>query len=745
MKQFSIRQHIAWLTLMPLLFMVISLETFFLQDRFSALDNELAERGRLITSQLASASEYGVFSNNQVFLHNLAQNVLKQQDVQGVIIVDEVSGILIAAGSFSSASGDKSDNIGTALDKNSSLFRSTENFPVSDNLPMPVYPNSAGLQIYWPIVPAQVVLDESANIGTGITPTGAVVVQMSAGHTGQLKSRLLWGTLVSTLLFLIFPISLIYLASRNIINPLRRLNDVVQQFGEGRLQTRAILPVRVTELTSLSRGFNDMAEKLQREHELLQQHATKLTEAQRIAHLGNWEWDIANNTLGCLKEINRIFGQTSQTTSTTYEAFLQAVHADDRESVNQHFREALEHRRPFSLDHRVLLADGKLCYVHQQAEVSPGDEGKPMMMTGTIQDITERKQAERELRQQKKLIRQVIDTDPNLIFVKDEKGVFLLANQAVADYYGMTISDMIDHSFTHLNSNPQEVEKFVAEDREVILNGRVIVEDQMLMQHGKPHWYHKIKKPLPQEDGSIHILGIAVDITDLKLSEQKLAESYRELQQLSLHLENVRTEERVQIARNLHDEMGAILVALKMRISWLATNLPPETPELQDEVGHLTQLTTDGIQTLRQTVSDLRPNLLDDIGLTAAVGDYAKKFQHNTKIGCTLTMPEESYELTQAQSVTVFRIIQESLNNVAKHALASRVDLHFAVQGESLLLRITDNGIGFEIEPKANSFGMIGIRERALMIGGMATIDSTPGLGTCVSLSIPLAPHNWSI
>ena len=360
------------------------------------------------------------------------------------------------------------------------------------------------------------------------------------------------------------------------------------------------------------------------------------------------------------------------------------------------------------------------------------------LFVAIVRDIQQRKEAERELRDQKNLMRQVIDTDPNEIFVKDEQGRFVLANQAVADYYGMAIPQLIGRTDSEVNPDRLEAEGFMAADREVINSRREVVMTEMLTRDGKQRWVHTVKRPLYHEDGSVHVLGIAVDITGLKQSETRLAESYRELQRLSLHLENVRTEERTRIARNLHDEMGATLAALKMRIGWLASKLPGALPELTGEVKHLSELVSDGIRTMRKVVSELRPNLLDDVGLAEAVHDYAKKFQRDTEIECTVELPKQGFRLDGEQSATVFRIIQESLSNVAKHARASKVGVIIGIEGKSLLLQITDNGIGFDTGRKSQSFGLLGIKERALMIGGKATITSEPGKGTEVKLCIPL-------
>ncbi|MBI5918183.1 MAG: PAS domain S-box protein [Nitrosomonadales bacterium] len=360
-----------------------------------------------------------------------------------------------------------------------------------------------------------------------------------------------------------------------------------------------------------------------------------------------------------------------------------------------------------------------------------------------VRDITERKSSEKELQGQKAFMRQVIDSDPNRIFVKDAQGVFLLANQSLASAYGLTPSELVGKNNAEISYSSGELEGYLAADRQVIEDGgEVRLTEPYTSSTGARRWFLTLKKRLTMPDGSLSVLGISVDITQQKRSEMELARSYKELQRLSLHLESVRADERTKIARNLHDEMGATLVAMKMSTAWLAAKLPSDVPQLQSEVARIAELISDGIHTVHQIVTELRPNLLDDLGLTAAINDYVKKFQMHTNIKCILDLSAGELSLDDDQSLTVFRILQESLCNVAKHAQASLVNIDFAERGGALLMVVKDNGVGFDLaEHKEHAFGLLGIRERALMVGGKARIKSSPGKGTRVSVSLPPASH----
>jgi PAS domain S-box-containing protein len=385
--------------------------------------------------------------------------------------------------------------------------------------------------------------------------------------------------------------------------------------------------------------------------------------------------------------------------------------------------------------------DGRTVAVSLSVSAVRDQFGRCTGYVANLFDITERKKAEAELLRQRSFMRQVIDTDPSLIFVKDASGICVLANRALAEHYGVTTQELIGKHPLEFNPNKEEALAHIEADRRVMKSGKEIVAILPSVRwNGKQCWLLTIKKPLVLPDGSVNVLGIAVDVTEQKRAEIKLAESYQELQRLSSHLENLREDERAKVARDLHDEMGSLLVALKMRVAWLASQLSSAKPLLREEAGHISALVADAIHSMHQTVKELRPNLQEGFGFAATVEDYVGKFQQRTGIECTLTLPDEELDLDANQSVTLFRILQESLNNVAKHSQASEVRIRFIEKNKSLSLLIEDNGVGFDpAVHKDQSFGLLGIRERALMMGGKTRISSAPGKGTRVSVTF--VPH----
>jgi signal transduction histidine kinase len=219
---------------------------------------------------------------------------------------------------------------------------------------------------------------------------------------------------------------------------------------------------------------------------------------------------------------------------------------------------------------------------------------------------------------------------------------------------------------------------------------------------------------------------------------ERLRESEDKLRRLAAHLISIREEERAHIAREIHDELGQVLTGLKMEVTWLAKRLKDQP--LIEKTDSMCALIDSSVQTVRKIATGLRPEMLDDMGLVAAVGWQAKEFQKRTGIRCRLKLPAET-KFDIDISTTMFRIFQEILTNIARHARATRVDIDLALNESAVLLDVVDNGVGIqdtELTGK-KSLGLLGMQERALLFGGDVRITGSPGHGTRVSVHIPLS------
>ena len=240
-------------------------------------------------------------------------------------------------------------------------------------------------------------------------------------------------------------------------------------------------------------------------------------------------------------------------------------------------------------------------------------------------------------------------------------------------------------------------------------------------------------------DGKTMFTAILRDIGERRRAEDQLRESHHQLRELASSLQVVREEERTSIARELHDELGQQLLRLRMDLSWLSGRLKDLPPALQEKVADMKNFVAGTVDTLRRVTTRLRPPLLDELGLADAAQWQLDDFSRQTGIAVESTIALDSGALDERVSINVFRILQESLTNVARHSDATRVTVSLVASGNKLSLEISDNGCGRAIGSKPElGHGLVGIRERTLMLGGRMEIASAPGEGFSISIRIPL-------
>ncbi|GFO59583.1 hypothetical protein GMST_19080 [Geomonas silvestris] len=222
--------------------------------------------------------------------------------------------------------------------------------------------------------------------------------------------------------------------------------------------------------------------------------------------------------------------------------------------------------------------------------------------------------------------------------------------------------------------------------------------------------------------------------------EGRVRERTAELTSLYEHLQTVREEERASISRDIHDDLGQLLTAMKIDLQWLKKRLPGDDARLAEKAGQLEGYFNDAIGIVKRISADLRPVLLDDLGLSEALEWYGREFTKRTGIACTVEIDCDCAHLDQDRSTALFRIFQEALTNVCRHAEATRVCATLEESGEELLLRVSDDGRGAREEELRDprSLGIVGMRERARFLGGALAIESRPGAGTSVCVGIPL-------
>ncbi|MCK4950422.1 MAG: CHASE domain-containing protein, partial [Gammaproteobacteria bacterium] len=235
-------------------------------------------------------------------------------------------------------------------------------------------------------------------------------------------------------------------------------------------------------------------------------------------------------------------------------------------------------------------------------------------------------------------------------------------------------------------------------------------------------------------------LRLLHEINDRRSTEKALQKSEKQLRDLARHLESIREEERKHIAREVHDEVGQLLTALSMDAHWVIKHCPDNNHILEEKALSMLPNIESAIIAVQRIVSELRPAILDDLGLVAAINWYCEQFQTRTGVTCELNMSLDNISVDTERSTAIFRILQETLTNVTRHAHATRVTASMGIDDHTIYMRITDNGIGISDDSlNANdAFGLIGMRERALALAGSIVIERNNDSGTTVNLLLPI-------
>ena len=261
---------------------------------------------------------------------------------------------------------------------------------------------------------------------------------------------------------------------------------------------------------------------------------------------------------------------------------------------------------------------------------------------------------------------------------------------------------------------------------------------------------------IPIKAGELNELAESFDVMAASLEmreaqrrqgEETLRRSQAELRNLSAHLQSVREEERTRLAREIHDELGQTMTALKMDLSWLNRRLDPQREALHQKTHAMETLIDETLRTVQRLSSELRPGLLDDVGLAAAVEWQAEEFQKRTGIACEAVLDLGETQLIPDRATAVFRIYQEALTNVIRHARASRVSVRLQAKENQVILEVKDNGRGITEEEarSAVAFGLIGMRERVLALKGRLVISGEPGQGTTITVTFPLIDKEMAL
>lgn len=367
----------------------------------------------------------------------------------------------------------------------------------------------------------------------------------------------------------------------------------------------------------------------------------------------------------------------------------------------------------------------------------------------TFNDVTERNCITMALRESEKKFRNISEQLPIPICVFSDKGDTRFLNNAFIESFGYTKADIPTQEDWLNKAYPD------ANDRNEVIASR----EQAKRSPSKARTTFVSQFEVTCKDGSKKVIEffvsignknvyvVANDISGKVKAELELKQSHRQLRELSSYLENIREEERKHISREIHDELGQQLTLLKLDLLQMSKKLHPEEKEMIENMKQADQLLADTMRSVRKIATQLRPSILDNLGLVSALEWQSREFEKNFGIKCVFESLLNEPQFTNKQSNSLFRIYQEALTNIARHAGATQVDAVLSQEEARFVLEIRDNGKGFRMEDMADkkTLGLKGMQERALMIDGDFKIESKPGEGTYIQISIPILITNQEI
>jgi PAS domain S-box-containing protein len=429
------------------------------------------------------------------------------------------------------------------------------------------------------------------------------------------------------------------------------------------------------------------------------------------------------------------------------DGWLAAVHPDDQPLWREAFAKALPTRGSFEVEFRMQRAGGGYGWIICNGQPYHNESGRFAGYLCACYDNTARRTVEDALKESEERLERITSNVPGMVFKlrrdKEGKLAFLYVNNPGCEQLtGLAGATVLANTaaFFELVPAADRTHLLATLDASATDLGYWNWSGRLHSAHeAGEKWVTLRARPRRAEEGVTIWDGVVVDDTQVRLSQLELERSREDLRALSRHLQSVREEEKARIAREVHDELGSTLTALKMDLAWLGLKLERSPADVREKQAAMSGLVDTAVQSTRKIVTDLRPSVLDDLGLAAALRWQATEFGRHAGTKVRVDAPDAGVEMNREVALTLFRIFQETLTNVARHAEATEVDVKLSANDGVYVLRIRDNGVGFDegTLTKPTSNGIRGMRERARQFGGDVSVSSKPGGGTTLVITVP--------
>ena len=460
--------------------------------------------------------------------------------------------------------------------------------------------------------------------------------------------------------------------------------------------------------------------------------------------------------------------------------FKDLIYPEDLEPGEENFSKLLDGAlNTYSQEKRYVHKNGSIVWVNLTVSIVREKSGDPVFFIRVVEDISRRKEYQKELEDTYSKLKQSRDSTINLLedlsrenqerkkvaealskseerfrhlstatfeaIAFHEGGVVIEANKQYFEMFGYEPDELLGKQVIPLTVAPEARRSMIKR----VTKGSLGPYESIGQRKDGTRFPMEIRVREMEYKGRKVRMGAIMDISERKLAEERLSTSAQQLRSLAAHLQSVREEERKVVAREIHDEFGQVLSALKMNLSIIeqkVKNIDDHiiSREITEELINSKEIIAQSVRDVRRLITELRPEVLDIHGLIPALEWQIEEFSNRTKLKADFSSNVNEITFDQERDIAIFRIVQEALNNIANHAKATKVRVDIRKQKNELVLKIKDNGIGFNIKRinKKKSFGLLGIRERTLLFGGNMEVKSDPdgksgGKGTELRIKIP--------
>jgi PAS domain S-box-containing protein len=517
--------------------------------------------------------------------------------------------------------------------------------------------------------------------------------------------------------------------------------DFKPRVRDGRTLDTTWAQVRLSDGSTIGIGV-DITERRRTEEALRESEQRLLQLAERVCEV-LWIADRkAHRVLYVSPAYEEIWGRSCDSIYRDARSFQDAIHPEDRQRYLDVFEEHLRNPKPVEQKYRVIRPDGSIRWIRDCSFPVRDAAGEVYRYVGIAEDITKRTQAEEKRWRSEAYLAEAerlghigawaikLPTTEITFWSPEHYRIFGFDPAKGLPAWEAVQARVHPEDRAILGT----IIRAVSEQKGFEADYRIVIPD------GPVRHIHALGRPMPNAAGEpVEYLGVSMDVTERKAAEEALQSSVDQLRSLAARIESVREEERTRLAREIHDELGQALVGIEANVSSLSQLASSRSREHARRCRDIMDLARNAVQSVGRIATELRPGILDDCGLVDAVEWEAQQFAKRTRLKCVLDLPPTDLDVERDAATALFRIFQEALSNIARHAEATEFGVRLAEADGGLSMEVRDNGRGF-LEAQVSqrtSLGLLGMRERAALLAGRLTVRSSPGAGATVTVWIP--------